>query len=54
MARKKDSPLEDLVLAVSKLPWWGGTTLGLVSYVVLHGIAASPIPVHKKGATNMS
>ena len=43
MARKKDSPLEDLVFIVSKLPWWAGLSLALVSYVVLHGIAANPM-----------
>ena len=43
MARKKSSPLEDLVFIVSKLPWWAGVALALLSYVVLHGIAASPM-----------
>jgi restriction system protein len=42
MARKKTSPLEDLIFVVSKLPWWAGATIALVSYLVLHGIAASP------------
>lgn len=43
MARKKASPLEDLVLVLSKLPWWAGLTLALVSYLVLHAIASRPV-----------
>jgi len=43
MARQKTSPLEDMILIVSKLPWWAGLTLALVSYLVLHAIASRPI-----------
>ncbi|WP_026842859.1 restriction endonuclease [Citrifermentans bremense] len=43
MARSKTSPLEDLILATSKLPWWGGALLALGSYLVLHVIASRPI-----------
>ncbi|HUL00204.1 MAG TPA: restriction endonuclease [Nitrospirota bacterium] len=42
MARQKTSPLEDLILVVSKLPWWIGVLLALVSYLVLHIIASRP------------
>lgn len=44
MARKRTSTLEDLVFVISKLPWWAGLTLALVSYVVLHGMATQPLP----------
>lgn len=44
MARKRTSPLEDLVFVLSKLPWWAGLTLALLSYAVLHGIATRPLP----------
>jgi restriction system protein len=43
MARQKTSPIEDVILIVSKLPWWAGLTLALVSYLVLHAIASRPI-----------
>jgi restriction system protein len=41
MARnKKSSPLEDLVDLVALMPWWVGCVLALVSYLLLHGVAA--------------
>lgn len=41
MARnKKSNPLEDLVDLVALMPWWVGCVLALVSYVLLHGVAA--------------
>lgn len=43
MARKKSSPIEDMILIVSKLPWWAGLTLSLVSYLILHAIASRPV-----------
>ncbi|BCS51812.1 restriction endonuclease [Geobacter sp. SVR] len=43
MARKKSSPVEDLVIVISKLPWWIGVALALVSYVVLHSMASRPM-----------
>ena len=46
MARQRTSPFEDAVVVVSKLPWWAGLTLALVTYLVLHAVASrSPIPV---------
>jgi restriction system protein len=42
MARQKTSPLEDLILVVSKLPWWISVLLALLSYLVLHIIASRP------------
>lgn len=41
MARKrKTSPLEDLLDFVSLLPWWAGVAIAIISYVVLHRMAA--------------
>jgi len=45
MARKKDSPLEDIVIVASKLPWWAGITLALISYLVLHSFAVRTLVV---------
>ena len=45
MARRNNqSVLEDLMELTAKLPWWVGAILALVSYVVLHTIAARPPP----------
>ncbi len=50
MARQRTSPFENLVLLVSKLPWWVGMALALVSYLVLHVIASRPaVPVSGPG-----
>jgi restriction system protein len=43
MARKKASPIEDMIMIVSKLPWWAGLALSLGSYLVLHAIASRPV-----------
>jgi len=43
MARQKTSPMEDVMLVASKLPWWAGLTLSLVSYLVLHAIGSRTI-----------
>ncbi|QDZ29565.1 restriction endonuclease [Noviherbaspirillum sp. UKPF54] len=41
MGRKRNSsPAEDLLDLVSMLPWWSGVALALVSYFVLHALAA--------------
>lgn len=45
MARQKASPFEDMIMVVSKLPWWAGITLSLVSYPVLHTMASRPLIV---------
>jgi hypothetical protein len=41
MARSKSSPLEDVIVVVSKLLWWAGAALALVSYLILDGFRAS-------------
>lgn len=43
MARQKSSPFEDMIMIVSKLPWWAGLALAVISYLVLHSIAARPV-----------
>lgn len=43
MARQKTSPLEDVILLTSKLPWWAGLSLAVVSYFVLHAVASRPV-----------
>ena len=50
MARQKSSPIEDVIIIASKLPWWAGVTLALISYLILHVIASrSPLPVTGPG-----
>lgn len=44
MARRKQSPAEDLMDLVAMLPWWAGLTLAVVAYVWLHSIAVAPAP----------
>lgn len=43
--RKKSSPAEDLIELVAMLPWWVGVLLALLSYLLLHPLAASPLTV---------
>ncbi len=43
MARRKQSFAEDLVGMVSKLPWWVGVGLAVISYVALHSYAGKDI-----------
>jgi restriction system protein len=41
--RKKSSPAEDFMALVAMLPWWAGVVLAVLSYVLLHKLAAQPI-----------
>ena len=43
MARKRTSAAEDLLDLVAMLPWWVGVLLALISYLLLHAIAAQPV-----------
>lgn len=43
MARKNSSLADDIMELVSLLPWWAGVALAIVSYLVLHQIAAQPL-----------
>jgi restriction system protein len=42
--RKKSSRAEEFMELVAMLPWWLGVALALLSYALLHGIAAQPMP----------
>lgn len=42
MARRRTSPLEDVIELVSKMPWWVGLILALFSFLFLHAVAARP------------
>lgn len=45
MARKKrQSGAENFMDLVAKLPWWGGVTLALAGYLVLHQLVIAPKP----------
>jgi len=41
--RKKSSPAEDFMELVAMMPWWAGVALAVLSYVLLHKLAAQPI-----------
>lgn len=41
MARRRQSPLEDIIQITARFPWWGGVLLAAVSYVALHWVATS-------------
>lgn len=41
--RQKNSPIEDVIILASKLPWWACLLMALVSYGVLHSIAVRPM-----------
>ncbi len=43
--RKKTSPIEDLMDIVAMLPWWAGTVLAVVSYLLLHRVASQQLVV---------
>ena len=43
MARQRTSPLEEVIVLSSKLPWWACLLMAIISYSVLHAIAASPM-----------
>ena len=40
--RPKTNPLEDIVIIAARLPWWGGASLAIISYIILHSIASQP------------
>lgn len=43
MTRRRHSLVEDLIAITSKLPWWLGVVLALVSFAWLHSIAVSEV-----------
>lgn len=51
MGRKRNAGLlDDLLSIVAWLPWWMGVALAIVSYLWLHGLATSGVPVAALGA----
>ena len=50
---KRTSAGEDFVQLVSLMPWWLGLTVALLSYLLLHRLAAYPLP-HVASATRAS
>ncbi|MGJ7546712.1 restriction endonuclease [Variovorax sp. LT1R16] len=45
MARRRKTGADDLMDLVALLPWWAGLGLAVLSYLVLHALAAAPMPV---------
>jgi restriction system protein len=43
--KKKNSPAEDFIEVIALVPWWIGLIIGVVSYFILHALAASPVVV---------
>lgn len=48
MARRKQSPFEDLIELTSKLPWWVSLLLAIGAYFWLHSIATSELAIAGK------
>ena len=46
MARKRSGAADDFMGIIAMLPWWGGCTLALVSYVLLHRVATQTMVVN--------
>lgn len=45
MARRKTTPIEDLIFIASRLPWWLSLLLAAIAWYALHGYATSAPPV---------
>ncbi len=44
MARRKDSPVEDFIVVVARLPWWACVLLAVIAHLALHKVASQPMP----------
>jgi len=44
MARRRQSPFEDLIDVAALLPWWVAVVLAIVAYFVIHPFADAPPP----------
>ncbi len=42
--RRRKSEIEDLIDITSILPWWLGLSIAVLSYVLLHPLAETPVP----------
>ena len=47
--RKRSSPAGDFIELVAKLPWWAGVALAVLSYILLHKVAAQPLAATRPG-----
>jgi restriction system protein len=54
MARRKSSPLEDLVIVASRLPWWASLVIALLAWVLLHRYATSALPAAPRDPSHLS
>ncbi|WP_339842583.1 restriction endonuclease [uncultured Halopseudomonas sp.] len=45
MARKRSSSFEDVVVVLSRLPWWASLLIGVVSWWILNPVANRPVVV---------
>jgi restriction system protein len=45
MARKRSSSFEDVVVVLSRLPWWVSLLIGFVSWLILNPVANRPVVV---------
>jgi restriction system protein len=54
MARQRTSTFEDMIMIVSRFPWWVGLMLALASYLVLHTFASRPVTPIPAGPEQMS
>lgn len=45
MARKRSSSFEDVVVVLSRLPWWASLLIGFVSWLILNPVANRPVVV---------
>ena len=57
--RQKTSPIEGMVHAMSRMPWWACLAVGAVAYVLLHAVSSRPPAVvidsrHVQGAVMAS
>lgn len=43
MARRRQSPLEDIMDITAKLPWWAGVALAIAAYLILHSFSSGPV-----------
>jgi restriction system protein len=48
MGRRRTSVADDLMELTSRVPWWVGVLLALVSFAVLRSIAAQPVTIDPK------
>jgi restriction system protein len=48
MGRRGSSTVEDIVVIVSRMPWWIGVVLAAILYFWLHSVATQPVVVDAK------